>query len=242
MNASYRFRELVYADYDGTGNHPIHEVLAQRAPSLKSLIAEHFPPDRDARVLEIGCGYGALLYFARQAGYRHLRGIDRSPSQVEMARAIKLDDLIELGDAMQLLAAEPDSSLDVLVSLDLIEHLTRPELLDFMAQMARILKPGGRWIINTVNGASPFFGRTFYGDPTHEQAFASASITRLLTLAGFTRVRCYEGRVIVRGLTSAARRVVWECFRAVMRLAMLAELGTARDAIFSQSFLVVAEK
>lgn len=236
------FRDLIYRDYNHSRATPVHELLTHRAPFLKSVVVRHFPPDRDARVLEIGCGYGALLYFARQAGYRHLRGIDRSPSQVELARGLEMQDVVQLGDAMELLAGEPDGSLDAIVSLDFIEHLRKRELLEFAMQVARTLKPGGRWIINTINAESPFFGRILYSDFTHEQAFTRGSISQLLLVSGFARVQCFEGRVIVHGLKSAVRWVLWEFFRAVTRLWMLAEFGTARGTIISQCFLVVAEK
>jgi hypothetical protein len=55
-------------------------------------------------------------------------------------------------------------------------------------------------------------------------------------------VQCFEGRVIVHGLKSAFRRVLWEFFRTFTRLWMLAEFGTARGLILTQCFLVVAEK
>lgn len=236
------FRDLIYRDYNHSRATPVHELLMHRAPFLKSVVVRHFPPDRDARVLEIGCGYGALLYFARQAGYRHLRGIDRSPSQVELARGLEMQDVVQLGDAMELLAGEPDGSLDAIVSLDFIEHLRKRELLEFAMQVARTLKPGGRWIINTINAESPFFGRILYSDFTHEQAFTRGSISQLLLVSGFARVQCFEGRVIVHGLKSAVRWVLWKFFRAVTRLWMLAEFGTARGTIISQCFLVVAEK
>jgi 2-polyprenyl-3-methyl-5-hydroxy-6-metoxy-1,4-benzoquinol methylase len=237
-----QLRELIYGDYTRSGAAPIEQLLTLRAPFLKSVVARHFPPDREARVLELGCGYGGLLYFARQAGYRRLRGIDRSPSQVELARAIAMEDVVELGDALELLAGQPDGSLDAIVALDLIEHLHKRELLDFIAQVARVLKPGGRWIINTINAESPFFGRILYSDFTHEQAFTRGSIRQLLLLSGFARVECFEGRVIVHGLKSAVRRVLWEFFRAIASLWMLAEFGNARGLILTQCFLVVAEK
>ncbi len=137
---------------------------------------------------------------------------------------------------------EPEASLDVIGSLDLVEHLNKRELQAFAASLARVLKPGGRWIINTINAESPFFGRILYSDLTHEQAFTSGSIAELLRLSGFARVRCFEGRVIVHSFKSALRRVAWGFFRAFARLWLLAEFGSARGAIISQCFLVVAEK
>ena len=43
-----------------------------------------------------------------------------------------------------------DSSFDLLVSIDVHEHLQRPELL--VAEFVRVLKPGGRAVVTTPNG------------------------------------------------------------------------------------------
>jgi methylase of polypeptide subunit release factors len=62
--------------------------LRPREPYLTRLIRQHFPPDRSSAILDLGCGHGALLYFARCAGYQNLRGVDRFPEQVAAARAL----------------------------------------------------------------------------------------------------------------------------------------------------------
>src|SRR5258706_12360867 len=56
--------------------------FAPRAPFLRKLIVDHFPRDRGARILDLGAGHGALLHFAREAGYENVAGIDVSPQQV----------------------------------------------------------------------------------------------------------------------------------------------------------------
>ena len=48
----------------------------------------------------------------------------------------------------------PDATFDAVTSLDLIEHLERPE--DFLLEMGRVLKPNGFGIIVAPNILSPF--------------------------------------------------------------------------------------
>src|SRR5262245_34262370 len=80
-----KHRERIYARYPDVAATPLAPPtlagLAPRRPSINRLISRHFPADRNAAILELGCGYGALLYFAREAGYHNIRGIDGSPSQ-----------------------------------------------------------------------------------------------------------------------------------------------------------------
>src|SRR5262245_23346009 len=119
------------------------EGFAPRAPHFRRVIQRHFPADKSARILEIGCGHGAFLYFMRDAGYRNVAGIDRSPEQVSEARRLGIEG-VEQGDLMPRLAATPAASVDALVAIDVIEHLTKDEAIGLADQAVRVLKPGGR--------------------------------------------------------------------------------------------------
>ena len=48
------------------------------------------PPNRDAAILDIGCGHGAILYALQQAGYHNARGVDGSAEQVQAAARLLL--------------------------------------------------------------------------------------------------------------------------------------------------------
>ena len=216
--------------------------LTPRAPYLRRLVRAHFPPDRQAAVLDLGCGHGALLHFAREAGYTVLRGVDGSSQQLEAARRLGIVE-VEEGDLSDSLAEQADASLDVVVAFDAIEHFTRDELLPFVDQVHRVLKPGGRWIIHVPNGESPFGGRMRYGDLTHEIAFTRTSLAQLLLSSGFADLRCFEDTPVVQGAKSAVRWLLWKSFRGLLRLYIAAETGNAsNEHIFSQNLLAVATK
>ena len=82
---------------------------------LRHVIADHFPADRGARIVDLGCGRGLLVHFARRAGFRDIRGIDLSPQMVEDAQRLDIGG-IEQGDALELLAGQAPSSHDAVVS------------------------------------------------------------------------------------------------------------------------------
>jgi hypothetical protein len=82
-----------------------------------------------------------------------------------------------------------------------------------------------------------------YWDLTHELIFTRTSITQLLLSSGFSDVQCFEDAPIPHGLTSAVRWLLWQVIRFGLRLYLAAETGdTASSAIFSQNFLIVADK
>ena len=241
---SETYRTRIYSHYDKARQQPLAPVtiagLNSRATYLRRMVQQHFPVDKAAKVLDVGCGHGALIYFATQLGYSQVQGVDGSMEQVAAARLLGIGGVAE-GDLNQVLSALPDASLDVVVAFDVLEHFTREELLPFVDQVHRVLKPGGRWIIHTPNAASPFFGSVRYGDITHEMAFTTTSLNQLLLSSGFTRVNCFEDAPIVHGAKSALRWVIWQCFRGLMRLYSLAETG-ATGGVFSQNLLAVAFK
>lgn len=218
------------------------EDLRPRAPFLNKLIREHFPSDRNAAILDLGCGYGALVRFARKAGYHNTTGVDRSPQQVAEAQRLGIDGVSE-GDLMQTLQSLGDVSQDMVITFDVIEHFTKNELISFVDEVYRVLQKGGKWIIHIPNAESPFFGRIRYGDFTHEQAFTRTSIIQLLKSSGFSLVTCYEDTPILHGLKSAVRRLLWKIIRGGLRLYLAAETGAGEKAcIFSQNFLTIALK
>jgi SAM-dependent methyltransferase len=244
MESNYRTR--IYGAYI-SARKPSHapttlEGLKPRIPYLQKLIRRHFPHDRNAPILDLGCGYGALIHLARQTGYRNIRGVDGSTEQVAAAKQLCIEG-VEQGDVMEALAKEPAAALDCLIAFDLIEHFNRNELIPLIDEMHRILRPGSRLIIHTPNAESPFGMRMRYGDITHEQAFTRTSLSQLLLSTGFFRVDCYEDQPVPHGAKSAARWLLWEIIRCFLRLYLAVETGdTGRNAIFSQNFLAVAFK
>ena len=100
--------------------------LAPRRPYLEKLIRDFFFYDRGSTLIYTGCGHGALLHFARAAGYTNASGVDGSPQQVALAAQLGIEGVRE-GDVMETLRALPDESQDAVVSFDVIEHFTKEE-------------------------------------------------------------------------------------------------------------------
>ena len=216
--------------------------LSSRAPYLRALIRSHFPASRSSNLLDLGCGHGALIYFAREAGYANIAGVDRSPEQVAEAARLGIPG-VRLGDSVDALRELPPESLDAVIAFDVVEHLTKAELVVLIDEVLRVLRPSAPWIIHAPNAESPFFGRIRYGDITHEQAFTRVSIAQLLLASGFHEVASYEDLPVVHGAKSAARFLIWKISRGLLRLYLAAETGsTDPRVILTQNFLTVARR
>lgn len=238
------YRDRIYQHYVSAAQTALAPTsLAQfepRAPYLKKLIREHFPKDLNAEILDLGCGSGAIVHFARQAGYVRVTGVDGSPEQVLEAARLGIKG-IHQGDLFETLRSLSDASLDVIVAFDVIEHFSKQELVKLVDEVYRVLKKSGKWLIHIPNGESPFAGRIRYGDFTHELAFTEISIAQLLKASGFSEVGCWEDIPIPHGLKSFIRWLLWKLFRVSLQLYLAAETGE-RGTILTQTFLVSANK
>jgi cyclopropane-fatty-acyl-phospholipid synthase len=106
------------------------------------------------RLLDIGCGWGALIRYAvRHYGVEAL-GITLSARQAELAeeeiRAAALADRcrVELLDYREL---DEQESFDKLVSVGMFEHVSEPALPDYFSQAWRLLRPGGVFLNHAIS-------------------------------------------------------------------------------------------
>ncbi|EHR01319.1 class I SAM-dependent methyltransferase [Bradyrhizobium sp. WSM471] len=231
-----------YVSSGGFGRAPVNENdLAPRLVILRDLVRRFFPADRNAFILDLGCGYGVLLLAARREGYVQLLGVDGSAEQVAIAHRLGISE-VRQGDLFAEIEQTAADVLDVVVTYDVIEHLKKQDLLRLVAEVRRVLKPNGRWIIHAPNAESPFFGRIRYGDFTHELAFTQQSLGAVLRAGGFGQVECFEDEPVVHGLKSAVRWMFWNLLRLGLRFFIAVETGETAAGIYSQNLTAVARK
>ena len=131
-----------------------------------ALLARRNAPKR-GRVLEVGCGLGHLLTWLVD---RYLVfGTDINPWALSQARLNVPQGHFVLQSAENL-GAFTDQSFQIVVAKHVVEHLHQPERA--IAEMSRVLAPGGLLLIATPNLDSPMRARKKegwigYKDPTH---------------------------------------------------------------------------
>ncbi|WP_088241392.1 class I SAM-dependent methyltransferase [Calothrix rhizosoleniae] len=240
------YRSFIYKSYVTSRQEPLAPEnltgLKNRESRLMQFICNYFPKKREVKILDLGCGHGALIYFAIKMGYHNIYGVDCSPEQVAFAKQLGIDNVQE-DDLMNTLNSHPPNSLDVIISYDVIEHFNKNELINFVVEIVRVLKTDGYWIIHIPNGGSIFSNNVLYGDFTHEIAFTATSITQLLKASGFREVKCFEEYPPTNGFKGIVRFLIWKFIRVILKFYLAVETGGGgKESIFSQNFIVVATK
>lgn len=111
-------------------------------------------------VLDLGCGEGYMARRLLDKKARRIEGRDISREMIESARvAVASEDRarirFEEGDATEL-AGHPDGTYDLVVAVFLFNYLDRAQTHAAMAEIARVLKPGGRFIFSVPHPSLAF--------------------------------------------------------------------------------------
>jgi len=107
------------------------------------------------RVLDLGCGWAYGTYWARALGCT-VAGVDLGMDQLRWARrALDRGESLGLTNANAKALPFPDRSFDRAFSVEMMEHVFRPDREAVMAEIARVVKPGGKVALSTPNSASP---------------------------------------------------------------------------------------
>jgi 2-polyprenyl-3-methyl-5-hydroxy-6-metoxy-1,4-benzoquinol methylase len=206
----------------------------------KHVVTREYPGG--TKILEIGAGHGQVGLAIHERGDVEVVAVDlRRPEREFPCPFLEVDLNDEFADD---LVAAMGGPADVVVALDVIEHLSRPEA--SLRQIKKTLRPEGRLVASTGNiafvmqrimlGLGQFnYGKKGILDLTHQRLFSVRSFCRTLEGEGF-KVES------IRGFGPPIRDMVGDTFflRALDRLG--AFLGRIWPRLFGYQFLVEAKR
>src|SRR6185437_7391863 len=165
-----------------------------------------------ARIADIGCGSGVFTELLRCAGYS-VTGIDISPKLVAVGRTKYPGlDLIE-GDAEAL--PFEDARFDGVSLCNIVHHFPNPRKL--IAEVRRVLKPGGRFAAIDPNRMNPFMwlyrdrASPFYspvGVTENERPVLARQVAQIFRDEGFRVQTDYLAGLAYRYVASRRTRVL----------------------------------
>lgn len=131
------------------------------------------------KVLEIGFGDGSFLKYSQLNGW-DIFGTEANETLVNLAhskgfKAVNSDNLI----------IYDSDSFDLIVAFDVLEHIAKNKILDFLQEVDRVLRGGGFFIARFPNGDSPFGLPHQNGDFTHVSSIGSGMVTYMASQVNF---------------------------------------------------------
>ena len=180
-----------------------------RAKALRQLTIDQAQLRSGETVLDVGCGTGDLTLLAKQrvgtAG--RVCGIDAGPEMIGVARRkaakarLEIDFRVEPIEALTF----PDQSFDVVLSSLMMHHLPDELKPHALAEIRRVLKPGGRVLIADFKRPTDHVGQGLLGLLMHGHVRQGAQdLPALLAEAGFTSITVDDKRSRVLGFVRAA--------------------------------------
>lgn len=241
MSGTARYRDVLYdayASYKAMAA-PTADDYRRWEEDLERRIGRWLPNGNGVAILELGCGPGAFLSLANRRGHTDVTGLDLSPEQVRLAQA-RCPGATVLQQSLHAFLSGASQRFDLIVALDVFEHLSKDELLEALSLSAQALKPGGRLIVQMPNGDSPWLGPVALGDLTHEVMVTPALLGRLLTGYGFTDFEASECGPMVHGVKSAVRFALWRAIRVGLDAWNMSETGERGSGIYTRVFTATA--
>jgi SAM-dependent methyltransferase len=135
---------------------------------------------KPSRILDVGCGTGATSELLRECG--SVCGFDAHPAALRLARRRGLP--VARASAERIPVR--DAALDVVVALDVLEHLDDDRRA--LAEILRVLRPGGL-LIATVP-AYPFLWSSHDEALGHRRRYRRGELRERVAAAGFETLLC----------------------------------------------------
>lgn len=233
------YRDRFYRDYYTTHIRPREGEMTTARFEAQAAMYDRvwsalLPADRSARILDVGCGSGSLVWWLQRRGYREAAGIDVSAEQIEVARRLGVAN-VEAADLREYLGSRR-ATFDRLILRDVLEHFPRERILEVLDLCRCALRPDGRLVLQVPNAEAPLWGRIRYGDFTHEIAFTEGSLRQLLGVAGYDRLSFHPAGPVLHGPKDLPRHLLWLVLERMYKVLVFAETGR-RHAIVTESII-----
>lgn len=158
----YKTTEITSAEI--ASDNPVHQRLLFPYVEAAQMVS--------GNVLEIGCGWGRGLDLLTKAA-DHYTGIDKNEDLINALRA-EYRNATFVAASIPPLTTVADNTFDYIVTFQVIEHIQNDDL--FISEAHRVLRPGGRLLLTTVNRA---FSLT--RNPWHVREYDADSLKALMS-------------------------------------------------------------
>jgi SAM-dependent methyltransferase len=221
-----------------------YESASREADDTAMRLAGRIP--RDSRVLEIGCGSGAIIAILKEVTGAVVIGVEPDSERAQKAQ--------ERGLTVVNAYFSPEITkeygpFDFVVFADVLEHLPNPAYIVFLAK--EVLKPHGAILASVPNAAHLYsrvdllrgifrYDECGIMDATHLRWFTRDSIKRFFERLGFEVV--YQDYTVFSTISEYRTCKPFRWLEPKLRTAVLRRLAKWKPGLFAVQHIVEARK
>ena len=192
----------------------VNTLTLGHARMLRAMTVEHAQLKAGEKVLDVGCGTGGVTIPAKQkVGKTGLAaGIDPAPEMIAVAQKKAARAGLEVDFRVGVIESlpYPDSSFDAVTSSLMVHHLPRDLQEKGLAEIRRVLKPGGRLLVaDMMRPGASLHDRLFAFLSLHPgrggTRFGIQDLPELMKAAGFENIEPLDERFLTIGFVRAEK-------------------------------------
>jgi predicted TPR repeat methyltransferase len=178
---------------------------------IPKYLLKELPDNKEAKILDIGCGFGMTLSALADLGYRNIKGIDISETAVNYCVDKGID--VEYADIHQYCNTSK-TKFDFIIMSHVLEHIEKSETISTLKNIRTLLlDEAGSLCIMVPNAQSNTGSYWAYEDFTHHTLFTTGSIIYVLKAAGFNSIKFLDPKGIEN--SSFAKKIFKELFLSI---------------------------
>lgn len=216
------YRKALYEKYLSSVN-TIEEQLVSNFNANQALqeeILRSLPSERNAKILDAGCGCGGFLNTLSKMGYNNLSGIEIGKEQCEFLSDkgfnIHRVDIIEFFEKTK-------DRYDFISMLDVLEHFNKSEVIELIPLLRKCLNEGGILLLRVPNGEAIFKGSIMYGDFTHETFFTKRSLTQIFLTYDFDSIRVFPALSFGKSIKGSLKKFLFKSYARIYKFFLTLE-------------------
>jgi len=166
-------------------------------PSMAGYINPYLP-NKENKIVDIGCGYGQVLRHLKNQGYNNLLGVDINDNALE---SIHKDGIPTYNNSNDMLFENSPKAMDgayLIIMQHVLEHLPKDKIIQTLKNIRHSLHDNGLLLVTVPNAQSHTGCYWAYEDFTHNLIFTAGSLLFVLKAARYCNVQiidadCTEG-------------------------------------------------
>lgn len=184
-----------------------------------------------SHILEIGFGSGALMLWLKEQG-AIVSGIEIIPELIVTAEQNGFDIYSSLD-------VVPRNFFEIVVALDVFEHIERIFISDYITKIDEALLDGGLLLARFPNCQSPSGVFTQFGDPTHVSQLSIPIFKHHADVTGLALIGSREGLSVQRYAEGPIKKLLSSFLRSMSRLIVRAALGSGPVQLWGDVIVVM---